>query len=163
MEIAWILPLVLVLDGRVLEIAGGIAVAILADELQKRIISRTPLETERFAKRLGGAIGLTGDAAIGIGDAAPGLEYIRLLFGGENAIPFNGATQALLKTIGEEAVVESGGVEPDLAAGALGGSEGHHFLRVAFAQSRLRTRRHDHQKQANKPGYRRRKHGSVRP
>src|SRR5207302_1762579 len=81
--------------------------------------SRAELKTVGLIQALGLATANAGHTAIRIGDAAPGLEQIALVLRGKHQIPVDRRAQPLRIGIGIEAVVESGGEEPDFAAGAL--------------------------------------------
>jgi hypothetical protein len=101
LQIARALPLVDAAMGsrrverRVFEVASRIAISLLADELQKLGIAPAPLKSVCLLKRLRWAIGIAGNAAIGIWDGAPALEEIAFILRRENPIPINGDAKPL--------------------------------------------------------------------
>src|SRR5688572_23262058 len=102
-------------------IAGRIAIAGAADELQQLLVAGAPVETIRFFQALGGATDAAWDAAAGVVDDAPGAEAIVTLTAVEHAEPIDQHTDALLKGISMKAAVTGGGLVPDLPPSSLRG------------------------------------------
>ncbi len=102
----------------VLEVAGGVAIALPADELQKLLVALAVLEAVGLFERARRTVRIAGNAAVRVGRDAPALEQVALVLRGENLEPVDRGAQPLRERIGVEAVVERGREEPDLAARA---------------------------------------------
>ena len=106
-------------EGGILEAAGRVDVAGLADVFQQHFVAGAPVETVGFLGRAGRAVGRAGLAAGRVVDDAPGPEAVVALVGAQDAEPVDQHADALLEGVGVEAVVAGGGLEPDQAADAF--------------------------------------------
>jgi hypothetical protein len=103
----------------VLEAAGRVDIAVLADVFEQHVVARAPVETVGFVGRLGRAVGIARLAAGGVVDDAPGPEAVVALVGAQHAEPVDEDADALLEGVGVETLVAAGGLEPDQAPDAF--------------------------------------------
>jgi hypothetical protein len=104
----------------ILEAAGRVDVAGLADVFEQHVVARAPVEAIGFIGRLGRAVGVARLAAGRVVDDAPGPEAVVALVGTQDAEPVDEHADALLEGVGVETVVAGRGLEPDQPADAFG-------------------------------------------
>jgi hypothetical protein len=107
-------------ERRILQAAGGVDVARLADVLEQHVVTGAPVEAVGFLDRLRRAVGIAGLAAGRVVDDSPGPEAIIALVGAQDAEPVDQHADALLEGIGMKAVVAGSGLEPDQPPDAFG-------------------------------------------
>src|SRR5258706_6922483 len=105
------------------EIAGEIAIAFAADELEQFLIAGTPVETVGLFRCLCGTSLASGLAASGIVDDSPRAQPVVALVRVEHAIPVDEHADALLERVSMKAAVACGRLVPDLATRAFGRAE----------------------------------------
>ena len=107
-------------ERRILEAAGRVNIAWLANILQEYVIAGAPVQAIGFFDRLGRAIRCAGLAAGRVVDDAPGPEAVIALVGTQHAIPVHQNADALLESVSMEAVIAGGGLEPDQPSDTFG-------------------------------------------
>jgi hypothetical protein len=136
--------------GRILEVAGRIAVAGPADMRQQVLVARAPVEAVGLLEAGRGTVRAARHAAVGIVDQAPGAKPPGAVLGIEDPVPVDRSAQALRKDVGVKAVVAGGREEPDLAAGPLGRGQPLIARGIPRAELALRLGRRGHQQRAQR-------------
>ena len=107
-------------ERRILQPAGGIHVAGLAHVLEQHVVAWTPVEAKSLLQVFCRTVGVTGLAAAGVVDDAPGGKTVVALVAAQHAEPVDEHANTLLERIGVEAIVAGGRLEPDEPPDALG-------------------------------------------
>ena len=116
-------PVGRIIGRRVLEVAGGIAIARLTDERQQFRVTVTPVEAVGFFVALGGTAVRAGPATTRVVDQAPDIETFVALVAAQHPPPVDQDAHALLKDIGVKAIVARSRLVPDFAARTFGRAE----------------------------------------
>src|SRR6185503_17373118 len=101
---------------RVLEVAGGIPVALPAHVAEELVVTGAPVEAVGGVEARGRAPRRPGRAAVRIVDQAPGPEAVLPAGGPQDPVPVDEHAQPLLEDVGVEPAVPGGGLVPDLPA-----------------------------------------------
>ena len=110
---------ILGIEHRIFEIAGRIAIALLADKIEQHIVAGAVFKAVGFVQALGRTMIRTRRAASRIVNQTPGFKAILALVGTQHAVPIDQHAEALRKSITVEARIARRGEVPNMPPGAL--------------------------------------------